>query len=122
MCKNHFMIRYIIDKQTRHRIVVPPISLQRMLSIRLNDGGCILVGKVIPFDGASFGYDMSVVAHHAGEIFDDVEDSFWFIHKLIMDVKNEQAPIKNVTLTTCRLCLCTIPFVDQIMLKVCYVG
>ena len=39
-----------------------------------------------------------------GEIFDDVEDSFWFIHKLSMDVMNEHAPIKKrYILTTCRL-------------------
>ena len=38
---------------------------------------------------------MSVIPHHVGEIFDDVEDSFWFVHKLSMDVMNEHAPIKK---------------------------
>ena len=47
------------------------------------------------FDEASFSYDMSVIPHHVGEIFDDVEDSFWFVHKLSMDVMNKHAPIKK---------------------------
>ena len=30
-----------------------------------------------------------------GEIFDDVDDSFWVVHKLSLDVMNEHAPIKK---------------------------
>ena len=37
---------------------------------------------------------MSLIPHHVGEIFDDVDDSFWFVHKLSLDVMNEHAPIK----------------------------
>ena len=48
------------------------------------------------FDEANFGYDMSIIPHrHVEEIFDNVEDSFWFVHKLSMDVMNKYVPINK---------------------------
>ena len=47
------------------------------------------------FDETKFTNDMSLIPHHVGEIFDDVDDSFWFVHKLSLDVMNEHAPIKH---------------------------
>ena len=47
---------------------------------------------------------MSLIPHHVGEIFDDVDDRFWFVYKLSLGVMNEHAPIKkNGTLSTSRL-------------------
>ena len=80
-----------------------PLKINRMIAYR----------SYIKFDEASFSYDMSVIPHHVGEIFDDVEDSFWFIHKLSMDVMNEHAPIKNVTLTT----IMQAPFMNNTLLR-----
>ena len=47
------------------------------------------------FDETKFTNDMSLIPHHVGEIFDDVDDSFWFVYKLSLGVMNEHAPIKK---------------------------
>ena len=43
-----------------------PLKINRMITYR----------SYKKFDEASFGYDMSIIPRHVGEIFDDVEDSF----------------------------------------------
>ena len=82
-----------------HRLVYWSTKLHTALKINR----MITYRSYKSFDEVSFGYDVSIIPHHVGEIFDDVEHSFWFVHKLSIDVMNEHAPIKQLTLTTCWL-------------------
>ena len=70
-----------------------PLNINRMITYR----------SYKTFDDTKFTYDMSLIPHHVGELIDDVDDSFSFVHKVSLDVMNEHAPIKNGTLNTSRL-------------------
>ena len=47
------------------------------------------------FDNDKFMYDISIIPFHVGEIFDDINDSYWLTTKLYLDVVEEHAPLKK---------------------------
>ena len=47
------------------------------------------------FDDANFQRDLSVAPFHVAEIFDDVCDMAWFTSRIISDLVNDHAPLKN---------------------------
>ncbi len=47
------------------------------------------------FNDDKYLYDLSTVPFHVCEIFDSVDDSYWFCSKLLKDVIDEHAPIKK---------------------------
>ena len=47
------------------------------------------------FDNDAFTKDMSYAPFHVNEIFDDVNDKYWFVSKLCSDVINKHAPMKK---------------------------
>ena len=47
------------------------------------------------FDAAQFSTDVSKIPFHAALIFDDVEDIYWAHERLLADVNDEHAPIKE---------------------------
>ena len=46
------------------------------------------------FNQDSFKYDIDIAPFYVGNIFDDVDDIFWFNHTLIQDIINGHAPMK----------------------------
>ena len=46
------------------------------------------------FDEIAYKKDMADIAHHVGEVFDDIDDRCWFRQKQISHVIYEHAPIK----------------------------
>ena len=47
------------------------------------------------FDETSFKQDLEIAPFHVGDIFDDIDDTFWFNHTLIQYVVDGHAPIKR---------------------------
>ena len=47
------------------------------------------------FDDISFRNDIAIAPYHVAEIFDDVDDNYWYHEKLISEIVNEHAPIKK---------------------------
>ena len=47
------------------------------------------------FNDEQFKQDVSSMPFHVSEIFDSVDDRFWFCHKLLTDAIDEHAPIKQ---------------------------
>ena len=47
------------------------------------------------FDAAQFGTDVRKIPFHAALVFDDVEDIYWAHERLLADVIDEHAPIKE---------------------------
>ena len=47
------------------------------------------------FDENSYTNDLLNIPFHVCEIFDDVEDSYWFCQEMITDIMNTHAPIKQ---------------------------
>ena len=47
------------------------------------------------FNKDSFKYDMDAAPFYVRNIFDDVDDIFWFYHTLIQDITNGHAPMKQ---------------------------
>ena len=46
------------------------------------------------FDEASFKHDLDVAPFYVGNVFDDVDDIFWFNHALMKNIIDGNAPIK----------------------------
>ena len=47
------------------------------------------------FDESRYLNDLSQAPFHVAEIFDMLDDSYWFYSKMLSDVINEHAPIKS---------------------------
>ena len=47
------------------------------------------------FDETSFKHDLEIAPFHVGDMFDEVDDTFWFNHTLIQDIVDGHAPIKR---------------------------
>jgi len=47
------------------------------------------------FDQAKFIQELSEAPYHVGDIFDDIDDSYSFFHKLTMDIVDKFAPMKT---------------------------
>ena len=47
------------------------------------------------FDESIFVEQLSMVPYHVGEIFDDIDDSYWFFNELTMQVVDAIAPLKR---------------------------
>ena len=50
------------------------------------------------FDEEYFKRDIATAPYHVGEIFDDLDDKFWYSKSLIDDIINEHAPLINASL------------------------
>ena len=47
------------------------------------------------FDESKFKQELASVPFHVSEIFDNTDDSYWFCHKLLVNIINEHAPPKT---------------------------
>ena len=47
------------------------------------------------FDESNYSQDLDFAPFHVSEIFDSVNDSYWFCSKLITNVIDEHAPVKS---------------------------
>ena len=47
------------------------------------------------FDKSNYVKDLSMAPFHVGEVFDDINDAYWFCENLMRDVINEHAPVKH---------------------------
>ena len=47
------------------------------------------------FDETSFKHDLEIAPFHVGDMFDEVDDTFWFNHTLIQGIVDGHAPIKR---------------------------
>ena len=50
------------------------------------------------FDRSNYLHDLSVAPFHVAEIFDDIDDSYWFWNTMMRDITNVYAPVKTRTL------------------------
>ena len=90
-----------------------PINIQCGMSDWHNLVGCIRkvhMPRILPktvtyrsyknFDSNALSNALSNVPFHVNEIFDDVNDKYWFMNKLHCDVINEHAPCEK---TSCKI-------------------
>ena len=56
------------------------------------------------FDSSMFQRDLALIPFHVSNVFDDVDDSYWFCEQLALNVINEHAPMKTRILTTTKCC------------------
>ena len=49
------------------------------------------------FDSQNYKHGLSIVPFHVADIFDSVDDAYWFCEHLLLDVINQHAPIKTRT-------------------------
>ena len=67
------------------------------------------------FDELSFKTDMQTIPYHVGEVFDDIDDSYWFTQKRISSVIDKHAPMKR------RKAIKTpVPFTNSQLRKSCH--
>ena len=66
------------------------------------------------FNKDSFKYDMDTAPFYVGNIFDDVDDIFWFNHTLIQDIINGHAPMKQK-----KTVKQPVPFMNSKLRKAC---
>ena len=67
------------------------------------------------FDNDAFTKDMSYAPFHVNEIFDDVNDKYWFVSKLCSDVINKHAPMKKRVLKSSH-----VPYMNSKLRKQMY--
>ena len=67
------------------------------------------------FDEALFKHDIANAPYHVGNIFDDFDDIYWYIHMLIKYVMDDHAPLKRK-----RTVKKPVPFMNSKLRKACH--
>ena len=67
------------------------------------------------FDEECFKYDIANAPYHVGEIFDDLDDKYWYSKYLIDDIINEHAPLKRK-----KPVARPVPFINATLRKACH--
>ena len=67
------------------------------------------------FDEEYFKRDIATAPYHVGEIFDDLDDKFWYSKSLIDDIINEHAPLKRK-----KPVARPVPFINASLRKACH--
>ncbi len=50
------------------------------------------------FNADKYEKDLSCVLFHVGEVFDNIDDSYWYYETLLKEIANEHAPLKVKTI------------------------
>ena len=66
------------------------------------------------FDETSFKHDLEIAPFHVGDMFDEVDDTFWFNHSLIQGIVDGHAPIKRK-----KTVKYPVPFMNSKLRKAC---
>ena len=70
------------------------IAYSTKMHVPRNESRLICYRSYKHFDEASFKHDLDVAPFYVGNIFDDVDDRFWFNHALMKNIIDGHAPIK----------------------------
>ena len=91
------------------------VGFSTKLQIPRSDKSIISYRSYKHFDELSFKNDMQTIPYHVGEVFDDIDDSYWFTQKLISSVIDKHAPMKR------RKAIKTpVPFMNSQLRKSCH--
>ena len=91
------------------------VGFSTKLQIPRSDKSMISYRSYKHFDELSFKNYMQTIPYHVGEVFDDIDDSYWFTQKLISSVIDKHTPMKR------RKAIKTpVPFMNNQLRKSCH--
>ena len=70
------------------------IAYSTKMHVPRNESRLICYRSYKHFDEASFKHDLDMAPFYVGNVFDDVDDIFWFNHALIKNIIDGHAPMK----------------------------
>ena len=93
------------------------VGFSTKLQIPRSDKSIISYRSYKHFDELSFKNDMQTIPYHVGEVFDDIDDSYWFTQKPISSVIDKHAPMKRRKAIKTRS---PVPFMNSQLRKSCH--